>query len=120
MLYIRPQSNHLPKVATIHLAVSEEIRPQNMASRINITSACPYVRGHTCKKKKKKNFQTGCQKQQPHRPFLRSRVSVRAWAYVPVHAWPYVQKKEKKKKNCHVNGDVIAPCPVNGLVNKWP
>ena len=39
-------------------------------------------------KKKIKNFQTASQKQQPHRPFLRSRV--------PVRAWPYVQKKTKK------------------------
>ena len=26
----------------------------------------------------------------------------------------------KKKKNCDVNHDVIAPCPVIGLVNRWP
>ena len=49
------------------------------------TSTCPYVRGRTCRKK---NFQTACQKQQPHRPFLRSRV--------PVRAWLYVQKKKIK------------------------
>jgi len=39
------------------------------------------VRARTCKKKTKKNFQTACQKQQPHRPSLRSRVPVRAWPY---------------------------------------
>jgi len=51
---------------------------RNEQDRTNIlnTSACPYVRGRTCKK--------------------------------------------KKKKNCDVNCDVIAPCPVIGLVNKWP
>ena len=44
--------------------------------------AWPYVQ------KNPKNFQTACQKQQPHKPFLRS--------HVPVRAWPYVQKKTKK------------------------
>ena len=71
----------------------------------------PYMRGRTCvavnAKKKKKNFQTACQKQQPQRPFLRSRMPVRAWPYVrartcvAVHAWPYVRGctcKPKKKK----------------------
>ena len=43
---------------------------------------------------------------------------------VPLRAWPYMCgrtcKKKKTKKNCDVNCDVIAPCPVIGLVNKWP
>ena len=51
-----------------------------------------------------------------------------------VRAWPYVQKKKKKnfqtttqaeeekkkRKHCDVIRDVIAPCPVIGLVNKCP
>ena len=42
------------------------------------------VRGRMCKKKQKtfKPEQPNSQKQQPHRPFLRSRVPVRAWPYV--------------------------------------
>ena len=47
------------------------------------------VRACTCVavSAKKKNFQTACQKQQPHRPFLCSRVAIRAW--------PYMQKIKK-------------------------
>ena len=47
----------------------------------------PYVRVR--KKKKKKNFQTTSKKQQPHRPFLRSRV--------PVRVWPYMRSRTCKK-----------------------
>ena len=39
-------------------------------------------------------------------PYLRARTCVAVSA--------------KKKKNCDVNRHVIAPCPVIGLVNKWP
>ena len=50
------------------------------------------VRAHTCmavRGKKQKNFQTACQKQQPHRPFLRS--------HVPVRACPYMRGRTCKK-----------------------
>ena len=40
----------------------------------------------------------------------------RARTCVPVRA----KKKKKLIDNYHVNCDVIAPCPVIGLVNKWP
>ena len=55
--------------------------------------ACPYVRGRTCKQNKTKQFQTACQKHQPHRPFLRSHVPVRACPYpFLLHgALPHVQ-----------------------------
>ena len=46
---------------------------------------CVLVRARTCvpvrekRKTSKKDFQTASQKQQPHRPFLRSHVPIRAW-----------------------------------------
>ena len=40
--------------------------------------------------------------------------------FVATSAGPYVQKKKKKRKRKKKNCDVIAPCPVIGLVNKWP
>ena len=54
------------------------------------------VRARTCvavRAKKKKNFQSACQKQQPHRPFLRSRKRRLDWGIVFI----YKRAKEIKK-----------------------
>ena len=56
--------------------------------------ACPYVHGRTCqpKIKIKKTFE------QPHMPFLRSRVPVRACPYVRGHTCVAVRANQKKQK----------------------
>ena len=67
----------------------------------------PVLRSRVSVRAKRKNFQTVCQKQQPHRPFLRSRMSLRAW--------PYVQKKKtfkpRARNNNHTGRSFALVCP---------
>ena len=66
--------------------------------------ACPYVQT-----KNTKNFQTTCQKQQPHRPFLPSRKRRLDWGIVsirsdqPYHKWPELGKPGKQLKRMKKN-----------------
>ena len=71
--------------------------PSLLSARTCVTvHAWPYVQTKKKKKKQKKNFQTTCQKQQPHRPFLRSRVPVCVWPYMRGRMCVAVRKKTKK------------------------
>ena len=71
------------------------------------TNAWPYVLGRRCKKKKLSNRVPETYIYPLKRHILRYPASI-------------VTSYQMKKKNCDFNCYIIAPCPVIGLVNKWP
>ena len=61
----------------------------------------------------KKKIHTGCQKQQPHRPFLRSRMPVRAWLYVRGRTCKKKNStfKPRARNNNHTGRSFALTCP---------